>query len=84
MFCAMVMMAAGDIGIEDQLPGQEGFHRFVRVAADAAAELNAGFCQGCPGTAADTAADEHIHLRRLKEARKRTVTMMDLHPLVNL
>lgn len=75
MFCAMAVMAAANIGIKGQLPGQEGFHCFVRVAADAAAELNAGFRQGCPGTATDAAADEHIHLGCPEETSQRAVAM---------
>ena len=51
------------IGVEVQLTGDQGVHRVIRAALHAAVELDAGLLERHLRTAANAAADEHIHLQ---------------------
>ena len=67
------MMAALDIGIVIQSPCQEGCHRSVRKALYAAVDYDARLSQRHLGTAADAAADQHLHIQIMEQGCQRTV-----------
>ena len=69
----MIVVVAADIGIECQLSGQQGFHSSIGAAGDSTVELYACGCQGHLGTAADTAADQHICVQGGQNAGQSTV-----------
>ena len=60
----VVVMITADVGIVCKRACQQGVHRRVRFAADAAVELDTGLRQCHLGTAADTAANQGIHIRK--------------------
>lgn len=64
----MLMVVAVDIRIAGQGPCQEGADRAVRFSGYAAAELDPGLGQCHLSAAADTAANQHIHLQPRQEA----------------
>ena len=64
----VVVVIAVDGGIKVQHPGQQGAHRLVRAAADAAIQLDTRLSQGRLCTAADPAADQDIRVQRAENA----------------
>ena len=62
MAAAAVVVGAAGVGIVVQLTGQECFDCIIGIAVDAAIELDACLVQSGAGTAADTAADQGVHL----------------------
>ena len=71
---AVGVVAALDVGVIDQFATEECLHSLVGIALDAAIELDACLCQRHPGAAADAAADQDVHMERLKKACQRAVT----------
>ena len=69
----VVVMITADVGIVCKRACQQGVHRRVRFAADAAVELDTGLRQCHLGTAADTAANQGIHAPLHQEASQRAV-----------
>lgn len=69
----VVVMITADIGIVCKRACQQGFHRCVRFAADAAVELNARFRQRHLSAAADAAADQRVHAVPGQETGQRAV-----------
>jgi len=69
----MVVMITADVGIVCKRACQQGVHRRVRLAADAAVELDTGLRQCHLRTAADTAANQGIHAPLHQEASQRAV-----------
>ena len=57
------VMIALDIGIIAQAACNKRLHRSVRIAGNTTVKLNARCRQSHLGTAADTAADQHIRLK---------------------
>ena len=76
MTCTMliVVVIAPDIGVKAQIAGQVIGNRGICITAAAAVELNARLCQRHLGTAADTAADQHIDVSACQKTCQRTVT----------
>ena len=66
----VVVMITADIGIVCKCACQQGVHRRVRLAADAAVELDTGLRQCHLGTAADTAANQGIHAPLHQKSRQ--------------
>ena len=78
----VVVMITADVGIVCKRACQQGVHRCVRFAADAAVELDTGLRQCHLGTAADTAADQGIHALLHQKARQYAVpTAVGIHDL---
>ena len=69
----VVVMITADIGIVCKRACQQGVHRRVRLAADAAVELNARFRQRYLSAAADAAADQRVHTVLGQETGQRAV-----------
>lgn len=69
----MTVMIAGGRSVLNQSSGQQGIHRFVRIAADPGIQLNACLLQSLSGAAADPAADQGIHALTLQKASQRAV-----------
>ena len=70
----MVVMITADVGIVCKRACQQGVHRCVRFAADAAVELDTGLRQRHLGAAADTAADQGIYAMCNQESSQCAVT----------
>lgn len=68
MVVVMTMMIALYIGIKGQIAGQISLDGIIRRSGHSAEKLNSGFCQSSLGPSADSAADEHLHTLRRKEA----------------
>ena len=73
----VVVMITADVGIVCKRACQQGVHRRVRFAADAAVELDTGLRQCHLGTAADTAANQGIHAPLHQEASQRAVAEIE-------
>lgn len=69
----VVVMITADVGIVCKRACQQGVHRCVRFAADAAVELNARFRQRHLSAAADAAADQRVHTVPGQETGQRAV-----------
>lgn len=69
----MVVMIAADVRVIRQLPCQECLHRFVRVAGDAAVNLNTGTCQRHLRATADAAAYQNLSAHAAQQACQSTV-----------
>ena len=67
MAFAVVVMAAGGIGVKIQAAFCQGQGGFVRIAGNAAVNLNIRILQGKPGAAADAAADQGADTQVLQE-----------------
>jgi hypothetical protein len=63
----MVVMTAGGIGVKIQAAFCQGQGGFVRIAGNAAVNLNIRILQGKPGAAADAAADQGADTQRFQE-----------------
>ena len=70
----MVVMIALDIGIECQLAGNERFHCCVRIAGNAAVQLDARRSQCHLRTTADAAADQNICIQSGQDTCQRAVS----------
>ena len=68
------VMIAPDTGIVHQISRQQCFHRIVRVTADTAKQTDARICQSHLRTAADTAADQHVHALGLQKTCQGAMT----------
>ena len=78
----VVVMITVDIGIVCKRACQQGVHRRVRLAADAAVEPDARLCQRRLRATADTAADQGIHALLHQKARQYAVpTAVGIHDL---
>lgn len=72
---ALVMVVAAlDMGVKFQGAMDQGFHSLVCLAGNAAVQTDAGCCQRCLGSAADTAADQGVHMQGIKNAGQCPVT----------
>ena len=67
------VMIALNIGIVEQVAGNQGFHSCISVAGNTAVQLNACCCKSHLGTAADTAADQDICMQRGQHTGQGTV-----------
>ena len=72
---AVIVVVAVHVRIIGKLSRQEGLYRRVGLAADAAIELNARLSQRHLGTAADAAAQEHLHLGVGQKSGQRAVSL---------
>ena len=64
----LTVMVALNIGIVEQIAGNQCFHSSIGTAGNTAEEPDAGCCQSHLGTAADTAADQNICLESRQNA----------------
>ena len=69
-----VVVAASCVGAKPQFSGQEGLHRIVRITHDAAHNHDSRLGQCRQRTAADAAADEHIHALLCQQVCHGTMT----------
>ena len=75
MVFAVAVMVAADVGVVAEGAGNQCLDRFVSGTGNAAEETDAGCCKRILCAAADTAADQRIHLIVEQEAGQRTVTL---------
>lgn len=68
------VMVALNIGIIQQIAGNQGSHSCISAAGNTAVQLNACCCQSHLSTAADTAADENICVESSQHTGQGTVT----------
>jgi len=74
--CVMVMVTvviALNIGVVEQLAGNKCLNRGIRTAGNTAEQTDTGCCQGCLGTAADAAANQHIRIQGVQHTSQGTV-----------
>ena len=57
----VVMMGAAGVGVKDQRAGKVSRRSAVGIAGDATAQPDAGLCQCHLCTAANAAAQQHVH-----------------------
>ena len=70
----LTMMIALDIGVVQQIASDQGFHCAVGIAGNTAKKLDACSSQCHLGTAANTAADQGIHLQCTQDACQCTMS----------
>ena len=58
----MIMMITAHLGIIGQFTGKQGRNGRIRITGYTAVQTDTCLFQRHPGTAADAAADQHIHL----------------------
>ncbi len=68
------VMVALDVGVIGKITGQEGLDRSVRVAGNAAEQLNTNRSKGHLSTAADSSADQNIGLQSIQDLSQSAVT----------
>ena len=71
MVLVVVMALCG--WVIGQGSSQKAGHRLIGGPGHTAVELNTRLCQGCPGTASNTTADQGIHAQSGQETCKRPV-----------
>lgn len=67
------MVIALDIGIKYQITGDQRLHCRIRIAGNAAIQLDTSSSQSHLGTASDTAADQHVRMEGCQNTSQRTV-----------
>jgi hypothetical protein len=72
-FPVVVMVTAPGIGVPNQLAGRQSRRSQIRIAGHTAIEQNIRRIQSHPGTAADAAANQGIHLQSRQESGQCTV-----------
>ena len=70
----VIVMIAMHVGLEVQISRKERSDRLVRIAADAAVQLDSAVCKRHLRASADSAANQHIRLDCRQNPRKRTVS----------
>ena len=72
-FSVMIMVAAPGIGVIVQTAAQECCHSSIRAARNTAVNHDSLLCQCHPGTAADAAADQRLHIQCPQNACQRAM-----------
>ena len=70
----MVVVIALDIGIKFQGAGKHRLHRGIRIAGHAAEQPDTGLCQCHLRAAANTAADQNVHIQSVQNPCQCAVT----------
>ena len=71
----VVMVGAAGVGVKDQRAGKISRRSAVSLAGDATAQPDAGLCQCHLCTAADAAAQQHVHAIAHQKAHQCTVPL---------
>ncbi len=66
----VAMVVAFDVRIKTEASAQKRLHGLIRIAGHAAVERNPGFLQSPARAAADSAADQRIHMDLLQNIRQ--------------